>query len=118
MLLFSLQNSSTLPLRWMAVESLTDHNFSSASDVWSFGILMWELFNPGLSPYHEITNNAQVIASVVAGKRLEIPPQCPKAVAQVMRACWIPNHTKRPSFLVIVNLLQHSMMQMQPAGSK
>ena len=102
----------------MAVESLTEHNFSSASDIWSFGILMWELFNPGLSPYHEITNNAQVIASVVAGKRLEIPPHCPKAVVQVMRACWIPNHTKRPSFLVIVNLLQHSMMQIQPAGSK
>ena len=102
----------------MAVESLTEHNFSSASDVWSFGILMWELFNPGLLPYHEISNNTQVIASVVAGKRPEIPPQCPKAVAQVMRACWIPNHTKRPSFLVIANLLQHSMMQMQPAGSK
>ena len=74
---------------------------------------MWELFNPGLSPYHEITklNNAQVAAGIVAGKS-------PKAVAQVMRACWIPNHTKRPSFLVIANLLQHSMMQMQPAGSK
>ena len=50
----------------MVVESFTEHNVSLASDVWSFGILMWELFNPGLSPYHVITNNAQVIASVVA----------------------------------------------------
>ena len=73
----------------MVVESFTEHNFSLASDVWSFDILMWELFNPGLPLYHEITNNAQVVAGIVAGKRLEIPPQCPKAVAQVMRACWI-----------------------------
>ena len=113
-----IQTNSALPIRWMAVESLTDQNFSSASDVWSFGVLMWELFNPRLSPYHEMTSNAQVIAGIVAGKRLEIPQQCPKAVAQVMRTCWIPNHTKRPSFLVIVNLLQHSMMQMEPVGSK
>ena len=113
-----MQTNSALPIRWMAVESLTEQNFSSASDVWSFGVLMWELFNPHLPPYREITNNAQVIANIVAGKRLETPQQCPKAVGQVMRACWIPNHTKRPSFLVIANLLQHSMMQMEPAGSK
>ena len=99
----------------MAVESLTDQKtfpMTSASDVWSFGILMWELFNPHLLPYRETTSNTQVIKDIVAGKRLEIPQQCPQAVAQVMGTCWISDHTKRPSFLVIVNLLQHSMMQM------
>ena len=59
----------------MVVESFIEHNFSLASDVWSFGILMWELFNPGLSLYHKISNNAQVVAGIVAGKMLEIPPQ-------------------------------------------
>ena len=102
----------------MAVESLTNYNFSSASDVWSYGILMWEMFNPDKPPYYEISNNAQVIANIVGGKRLEIPQQCPEGVAQVMKACWISNHTKRPSFLVIASLLQHSMMQLGPVGSK
>ena len=58
----------------MLVESFIEHNFSLASDVWSFGILIWELFNPGLPLYHKITNNAQDVAGIVAGKRLGIPP--------------------------------------------
>ena len=60
---------------------------------------MWELFNPGLSLYHEITNNAQVVAGIIAGKRLEIPPQCPKACSGTSYESMldIPNHTKRPS---------------------
>ena len=49
----------------MVVESFTEHNFLLANDVWSFGILMWELFNPGLPLYHEITNNAQIVAGIV-----------------------------------------------------
>ena len=102
----------------MAVESLTSNNFSSASDVWSYGVLMWEMFNPDKPPYYEIPSNAEVIAYVIGGKRLGIPHQCPEGVAQVMKACWISNHTKRPSFLVIASLLQHSKMQLEPVESK
>ena len=53
--------------------TLTNYNFSSASDVWSYGILMWEMFNPDKPPNYEIPNDAQVIANIVGGKRLEIP---------------------------------------------
>jgi len=94
----------------MAVESITNQIFSSASDVWSFGIVMWELFNPGVRPYKTVDNMA-VIAQVSAGKRLEIPAKCPKTVGQVMQACWNADYTKRPSFLVIANLLCRCIQQ-------
>jgi len=88
----------------MAVESITDQIFSSASDVWSFGVLMWELFNPGVTPYGA-KKNTIIIAEVSAGRRLDIPEKCPKMVGDLMQACWIQDYTKRPSFLVIANLL-------------
>ena len=102
----------------MAVESLTNYNFSSASDVWSYGILIWEMFNPDKQPDYEIPNDAQVIANIVGGKRLEIPQQCPwRGSASYENLLDIKPH-KRPSFLVIASLLQHSMMQLGPVGSK
>ena len=88
----------------MAVESITDQIFSSASDVWSFGVLMWEFFNPGVTPYGK-KKNATIIAEVCTGRRLDIPEECPKMVGELMQACWIKDYTKRPSFLVIANLL-------------
>ena len=100
----------------MAVESITDQIFSSASDVWSFGVLMWELFNPEAKPYGLVDNMA-VIAQVSTGKRLETPEKCPKTVGQVMQACWIQDYTKRPSFLVIANLLCRCVQQETPASS-
>ena len=98
----------------MAVECLTKQIFSSSSDVWSFGILMWELFNPGARPYRSM-DNMTVIASVSAGKRLDIPEKCPTKVGQVMQACWNADQTKRPSFLVIANLLCRCIQQETPA---
>ncbi|XP_065907462.1 uncharacterized protein [Dysidea avara] len=108
--LYILQSSLALPARWMAVESITDQIFSSASDVWSFGVLMWELFNPGVRPY-KTADNMAVIAQVSAGIRLEIPEKCPKTVGQVMQACWNADYTKRPSFLVIANILCRCIQQ-------
>ncbi|XP_065907466.1 uncharacterized protein [Dysidea avara] len=102
--LYVMKSSLALPIRWMAVESITDQIFTSASDVWSFGVLMWELFNPSVKPYEPLKNVA-VIAEVSAGKRLDIPMECPKMVGDLMQACWITDYTKRPSFLVIANLL-------------
>lgn len=94
----------------MAVESMTDQIFSPASDVWSFGVLMWELFNPEVRPYGAL-KNAAVIAEVSAGKRLDIPQDCPKMVGELMQACWITDYTKRPNFLVITNLLCRCMQE-------
>ena len=67
------------------MECLTKQVFSSASDVWSFGILVWELFNPTVRPYKSRDNMA-VTAAVLAGTRLDVPENGPNTVAQVMQA--------------------------------
>ena len=108
------QSELALPVRWMAVECLTKQIFSSASDVWSFGVLMWELFNPQVRPYRKM-DNMTVIAAVSAGQRLDIPEKCPQTVGQVMQACWNADSAKRPSFLVIANLLCRCIQQETPS---
>ena len=92
------------PLRWMAPESITENIFSPASDVWSYGILQWEMFYPNKSPYPDMTTT-QMIARVTTGYRLAIPDGCPPLVASIMRACWHHNPKDRPPFLRISNLL-------------
>ena len=100
------------------MECLTKQIFSSASDVWSFGILMWELFNPEDRPYREL-DNMSVIAAVSSGtQKLDIPENCPKTVQQVMQACWNADSTKRPSFLVIANRLCRCMQQETPSKTQ
>ena len=92
------------PIRWMAPESLTEMKFSIASDVWSFGVLQWEMFNPTKIPYEEL-NTTQCIAMIPSGHRMEIPQECPETVADIMKACWLSKAAKRPSFLLISLLL-------------
>ncbi len=70
---------------------------SSKSDVWSFGICCWELFNFGKLPYQGMTN-ADAVAKVMNGNRLECPSNCPDAVYSVMLACWQIQSDARPSF--------------------
>ena len=92
------------PLRWMAPESITDNIFSAASDVWSYGILQWEMFFPGKPPYPEM-QTAKMIVKVASGYRMPTPRGCPPLVAKIMRACWQHYPNERPTFLLISNLL-------------
>ena len=93
-----------LPIRWMAPESLMRKEFSPATDVWSFGIVMWEMYNPKGKPYKGM-NNTQVAVSVNQGVRLSIPEAYPPTVISIMKACWQHSPSKRPSFLLISSLL-------------
>ena len=95
------------PIRWMAPESLVDREFSPATDVWSFGVLLWEMYYPKQLPYAEINccNNFQVLSKVLSGYRLPIPPEYPSIVAKIMKACWQKEPEKRPSFLLISQTL-------------
>ena len=92
------------PIRWMAPESLKRKEFSPATDVWSFGIVMWEMFNPKEKPYKDM-DNTQVAVSVIQGERLAIPEPYPETVTSIMKACWQHSPSKRPSFLLIASLL-------------
>ena len=97
-------STSKCPIRWMAPESLSDNKFSSASDVWSFGILMWEMFKPTAVPYEECSN-LQVVAKVSQELTPTIPDNCPPKIARMMKACWHSVPSRRPSFLLIGRLL-------------
>ncbi|XP_076457559.1 uncharacterized protein LOC143291544 [Babylonia areolata] len=89
-----------LPLRWMSPESLRDGVHTCQSDVWSFGILLWELVTLGASPYPGSTGKA-VIDLVTSGTRPEIPPQCRGELADIMSSCWAMTPEARPTFDVI-----------------
>jgi serine/threonine protein kinase len=80
-------NDVALPIRWAAPECYLNHQFSSASDVWSFGLVLYELFSFGAIPYAGMTNR-QVIEKVPTGYRLESPENCPQEVYQLMLKCW------------------------------
>ncbi|XP_072506797.1 macrophage-stimulating protein receptor isoform X2 [Notamacropus eugenii] len=90
-----------LPVKWMALESLQTYKFTTKSDVWSFGVLLWELLTRGASPYPNI-DPFDIAHFLAQGRRLPQPEYCPDALYQVMLQCWDPVPTKRPTFGVLV----------------
>ncbi|XP_078454879.1 ephrin type-A receptor 4-like [Lampetra fluviatilis] len=89
-------HGSKIPIRWTAPEAIAFHKFTTASDVWSFGILMWEVMSYGERPYWNMTNQ-DVIQSIEEGYRLPSPMDCPPALHQLMLDCWQKERTERPN---------------------
>jgi serine/threonine protein kinase len=90
-------DDATIPIRWSAPEVLEKGIFSSKSDVWSFGIVLWELFSLGNIPYTGMTNK-EVIQFVLSDNRLEKPTKCPDEIYELMLKCWNKNPQERPTF--------------------
>ncbi|XP_029000689.1 NT-3 growth factor receptor isoform X4 [Betta splendens] len=76
-----------LPIRWMPPESIMYRKFSTESDVWSFGVILWEIFTYGKQPWFQLGNN-EVIECITQGRVLERPRICPKEVYDIMLGCW------------------------------
>ncbi|XP_045041704.2 ephrin type-A receptor 5 isoform X6 [Desmodus rotundus] len=93
-----------IPIRWTAPEAIAFRKFTSASDVWSYGIVMWEVVSYGERPYWEMTNQ-DVIKAVEEGYRLPSPMDCPAALYQLMLECWQKDRNSRPKFDEIVSML-------------
>ncbi|XP_025265261.1 proto-oncogene tyrosine-protein kinase ROS-like [Camponotus floridanus] len=85
---YRVKGENLLPIRWMAPESLNMGIFTSQSDVWSFGILMWEITSLGEQPYSAKANNEEVMNYVRAGGRLPMTLNCPSTLYQLMLRCW------------------------------
>nr|XP_023995471.1 NT-3 growth factor receptor-like [Salvelinus alpinus] len=76
-----------LPIRWMPPESIMYRKFTTESDVWSFGVILWEIFTYGKQPWFQLANN-EVIECITQGRVLERPRVCPKEVYDIMLGCW------------------------------
>ena len=99
------KSSCLLPVRWMAPESLSEHEFSPASDIWSYGVVLWEMVNPGAKPYGEVVSEFECGLKIIGGLKPDIPTCYPCTVQKIMKACWHKQPSKRPSFLLVSSLL-------------
>ncbi|VVC26405.1 Fibronectin type III,Growth factor receptor cysteine-rich domain,Protein kinase, ATP binding [Cinara cedri] len=97
-------NKGEMPIRWMAPESLGEGIFTSQSDVWSYGVVIWEMMTLGEQPYMGKSNN-EVMAYVLDGNLLNLPIFCPDILASIARLCWNWSAAQRPRFLKIVERL-------------
>lgn len=94
-----------LPVRWMPPEALLFGKFTTQSDVWSFGVLMWEVYTFGRQPYRGLSNH-EVIDAIKTTKILECPNLCPASVYDIMKICWTRSPIKRPNMDVVLARLE------------
>ncbi|VDM71513.1 unnamed protein product [Strongylus vulgaris] len=112
---YKMVHRSWMPVRWMAKEALEQGRFSEASDVWSFGVTLWEIWSYGRQPYGSASN--QTVIELIANRHLlECPPNCPTNIYGLMIECWNANPERRPSFSEIHSRLQ-SWSVVSPAHS-
>ncbi|XP_036673256.3 tyrosine kinase receptor Cad96Ca isoform X1 [Drosophila suzukii] len=102
--IYERKSEGKLPIRWMATESLYDNIFSVKSDIWSFGILMWEIVTLGSTPYPGISAS-DVMRKVRDGYRLEKPEHCRRELYNIMYYCWSHDPQERPLFAEIIQML-------------
>ncbi|XP_055333215.1 vascular endothelial growth factor receptor 1-like [Paramacrobiotus metropolitanus] len=95
---YTKKNVFELPVKWMAIECIYESVFSTESDVWSFGILLWELFTLGSTPYPGLNIDQDFVERVRDGYRMERPYLAPKEMYEVMKHCWEAAPKARPSF--------------------
>ncbi|KAL4826675.1 hypothetical protein H8958_007778 [Nasalis larvatus] len=104
-----------IPIRWTAPEAIAFRKFTSASDAWSYGIVMWEVMSFGERPYWDMSNQ-DVINAIEQDYRLPPPPDCPTSLHQLMLDCWQKDRNARPRFPQVVSALDK--MIRNPASLK
>ncbi|XP_018414818.1 PREDICTED: tyrosine-protein kinase Fer [Nanorana parkeri] len=98
--IYSSSGLKQIPIKWTAPEALNFGRYSSESDVWSFGILLWETFSLGVCPYPGMTNQ-QAREQVEKGYRMSAPQKCPEEVFKIMQRCWEYKPENRPKFIEV-----------------
>lgn len=91
---------SKMPVKWIAIESLADRVYTTKSDVWSFGVTMWEIATRGQTPYPGV-ENSEIYDYLCQGNRLRHPSNCLDSVYMVMFSCWLLSPKDRPSFKIL-----------------
>ena len=106
---YRVQSKSLLPVRWMPPESILYGKFTVESDIWSYGVVLWEIYSYGLQPYYGYSNQ-EVIEMIRARQILPCPEDCPSRIYALMVECWHEVPTRRPAFKDI-----HSRLRMWQA---
>lgn len=97
--------NARLPVKWMALESLQTQKFTTKSDVWSFGVLLWELMTRGAPPYPDV-DPYDITRYLYRGRRLPQPEYCPDPLYTLMLQCWSPHPEERPTFTQLVSEME------------
>ncbi|NWU98379.1 FLT3 kinase, partial [Upupa epops] len=102
---YIVRGNTRLPVKWMAPESLFERTYTIKSDVWSYGILLWEIFSLGINPYPGIQVDTNFYKLIQSGFKMDRPYYATKDVYSVMQSCWALDSRKRPSFSWLVSSL-------------
>ncbi|XP_057704670.1 proto-oncogene tyrosine-protein kinase receptor Ret [Corythoichthys intestinalis] len=104
------RSKGRIPVKWMAIESLFDHIYTTQSDVWSFGVLLWEIVTLGGNPYPGIAPE-RLFNLLKTGYRMERPENCSEEMYNLMGRCWKQESDKRPTFSDISKELEKMMVK-------
>ncbi|EKX52428.1 hypothetical protein GUITHDRAFT_65027 [Guillardia theta CCMP2712] len=116
---FNTARSMTRPVRWMAPESIERRQFSEKSDVWAFGVTMWEIWTYAEKiPYESVSEDSLVETKVLGGERLPRSPSCPAAVYSIMLECWRERKSERPGFSDLQRKLQQHDLTVAESSSE
>ncbi|KAG7251593.1 hypothetical protein CRUP_012878, partial [Coryphaenoides rupestris] len=112
------KGDARLPLKWMSPESIFDKVFTTQSDVWSYGVLLWEIFSLGASPYPGLHINEEFCLRLKAGTRMRAPDYSTPDIYSTMLTCWEANPTDRPTFTDLVGTLGDLLQTMVEQDGK
>jgi serine/threonine protein kinase len=104
-LYYRMGTPTKLPVKWMAIESLNDQIFTTQTDVWAFGVTMWEIWSMGKQPYPGVANH-ELMNHLLKGHRLQQPEGCTDELFEVMASCWEEDSHNRPTFSQLVMMLE------------
>ncbi|RZF38977.1 hypothetical protein LSTR_LSTR003720 [Laodelphax striatellus] len=110
---YSKKGSERLPVKWMAIESFLHQIYTTQSDVWSFGVLLWEIVTLGGNPYPSVPTS-QIFRLLKQGYRMEQPSSCGKELYDIMLACWNTKPKERPTFSQLVQKIDELLEQVSP----
>ncbi|XP_058380720.1 muscle, skeletal receptor tyrosine-protein kinase isoform X5 [Diceros bicornis minor] len=102
---YKANENDAIPIRWMPPESIFYNRYTTESDVWAYGVVLWEIFSYGLQPYYGMAHE-EVIYYVRDGNILSCPDNCPLELYNLMRLCWSKLPADRPSFTSIHRILE------------
>ncbi|KFQ79886.1 Receptor-type tyrosine-protein kinase FLT3, partial [Phoenicopterus ruber ruber] len=112
---YIVRGNARLPVKWMAPESLFERTYTMKSDVWSYGILLWEIFSLGVNPYPGIQVDTNFYKLIQSGFKMDQPYYATKDVYQVMQSCWALDSRERPSFSWLVSSLACQLAEAEGA---